>query len=300
LSSENVNCNVTSNSAGTERLVFKWKDEFKNQFNQLLIVNVDKLNHVVEIDGDTTQDSINDCVNNFTTELQHLMEPLFSVQTSYTCSTHTNTCRSNDQRGNINIKSNRYMEDKPWFDDRLKQLRLSYLSALADFNIMKNEATHTNLKNKKRRYKLLERKLKRQYKETEGNMLEYLKKYNPKQFYSKFSGKSKYKKHSLTLDQLYKHFNDLSGGSSSNNTDTSNIDDNPVFTDNTESTIYEELDNCITEQEVLDAIRNLKRGKTHGPDGILNECFIEGKQLLVPILTKMFNNILYSGYFPES
>jgi hypothetical protein len=48
------------------------------------------------------------------------------------------------------------------------------------------------------------------------------------------------------------------------------------------------------------AISNLKRSKSHGIDGLLNEYFIEYKDLLLPLLNKLFNDILISGLFPEA
>ena len=48
---------------------------------------------------------------------------------------------------------------------------------------------------------LLDRKLNRQYKQNEGK-IKNLKKYNPKQFYSKFGEKDKNKKSLFTLDRL--------------------------------------------------------------------------------------------------
>jgi hypothetical protein len=42
----------------------------------------------------------------------------------------------------------------------------------------------------------------------------------------------------------------------------------------------------------LVAISNLKRNKSHGIDGLLNEYFIEYRDLLLPLLNKLFNGIL--------
>ena len=43
----------------------------------------------------------------------------------------------------------------------------------------------------------------------------------------------------------------------------------------------------------------LKRDKATGFDNIMNEYLITGKTLLLPILCKLFNNILDTGNFPE-
>jgi hypothetical protein len=49
----------------------------------------------------------------------------------------------------------------------------------------------------------------------------------------------------------------------------------------------EELDRIITDDEILVAISNLNRSKSHGIDGLLNEYFIEYKDLLLPLLNKL-------------
>ena len=68
-----------------------------------------------------------------------------------------------------------------------------------------------------------------------------------------------------------------------------------------DDTIYEELDFPITIDEIDRCINKLKRGKSHGDDCILNEFLIEFKDTtLLPMLHDLFNNVLDSGYFPDS
>ena len=118
-------------------------------------------------------------------------------------------------------------------------------------------------------------------------MLDYLKKYNPKQFYSMFGGTNT--KPLLTLNQLYVHFKDLNINDDANN-DTANTDDVDTTTDG-EHSIYDELDNSFTDQDIVQAINNPKKGKAHGLDGIVNECLIEGRTYLAPLFVRMFNDI---------
>lgn len=63
--------------------------------------------------------------------------------------------------------------------------------------------------------------------------------------------------------------------------------------------IFEELDCPITEKEIVDAIKRLKKEKSHGTDLLINEYFIEFKDYLVPIILRLFNRILSSGFFPN-
>ena len=59
-----------------------------------------------------------------------------------------------------------------------------------------------------------------------------------------------------------------------------------------------ELDNPNTEQEVRQAIKNLKAGKASGPDNICAEFLKYAAQFVVPFLTKLFNKLYDTSYFP--
>ena len=59
-----------------------------------------------------------------------------------------------------------------------------------------------------------------------------------------------------------------------------------------------ELDNPITEQEVRQAIKNLKTGKASGLDNICAEFLKYAENFVVPFLTKLFNKLYDTSYFP--
>ena len=82
------------------------------------------------------------------------------------------------------------------------------------------------------------------------------------------------------------------GNSLNNNIDNmlKNIECNKVFN---------ELDSKITMKELLDALISLKNNKSSGFDRITNEMLKYGKDHLCTPLLKLFNKILYSGFFPK-
>jgi len=67
---------------------------------------------------------------------------------------------------------------------------------------------------------------------------------------------------------------------------------------NLHDTAYDELDMDITSEEIVLAIKNLNTNKACGIDGILNKYLINCKNVLVPSLVELFNNVSMSGYFP--
>ena len=105
--------------------------------------------------------------------------------------------------------------------------------------------------------------------------------------------KSSCKQPAVSLNDLFLHFKSLA------DTDAvEEIEGNACST--VTHSLFTELDIPITEVEIRQAVKNIKRGKAHGEDGMLNECFIEGLEYFIAPLLILFNNILKSGHFPAS
>ena len=65
------------------------------------------------------------------------------------------------------------------------------------------------------------------------------------------------------------------------------------------SIMFDELNLNFSHDEVLQSIKQLKTNKSGGPDNLINEFFIHGKIVLVPILCNLFNKIFETGIFPQ-
>ena len=63
--------------------------------------------------------------------------------------------------------------------------------------------------------------------------------------------------------------------------------------------MFSELDEHISEQEIVSAIKKLHSGRSGGPDRLLNEFFIHGIGILPKYLSKLFNVIFESGHYPS-
>lgn len=66
------------------------------------------------------------------------------------------------------------------------------------------------------------------------------------------------------------------------------------------SKFFEELDKNISIDELKEAIGNLRPGKSHGEDGILNEYFVKFQDYILPILHNLLNYILNTGFFTST
>ena len=96
--------------------------------------------------------------------------------------------------------------DKPWFTPELKIMFTTYRVVLSTFNRDKNfKKSSTCSCCKIKHYKCMESRLKRCYLGREGDMLEHMRKCNPKVFYKYFKKKQP-KQSMIPSDTFFEHF----------------------------------------------------------------------------------------------
>jgi exonuclease III len=277
-------CDGETQYCGAKRNVYRWNPEYSEQCREAVRVNLDTLDF--DVDSIVSQDSMNTCVDSFSKCLHDVMLPF--VNGGSRCSVPTTR-----HSGKI-PKVQARQDDKPWFDADLKACYSQYISALKVFNKEKTSENHDILMQKKKRYKSTHNTRKQSYMRTEGNMLSQLKRNNPRQFYAKFAKKTS--KCSVPLQKLFEHFKDLA----SENQQDIDVNNSVGDSNDTNDTVFEELDKQIDADEICRAIHGLKTCKSHAEDCILNEYLIEFKDMLLPRLCRLFNCILDTGLFPTS
>ena len=62
--------------------------------------------------------------------------------------------------------------------------------------------------------------------------------------------------------------------------------------------MFSELNTRITITEITAAINQLKTNRSGGPDCLINEMFIVGKNALMNVFYTLFNKIFENAYFP--
>ena len=72
------------------------------------------------------------------------------------------------------------------------------------------------------------------------------------------------------------------------------------FLDTEIQVMFSELDIEITRDEILKSIKQLKNGKSGGPDQLLNEFISHGQHVFLPYLHTLLNKLLNTGYFLSS
>ena len=63
--------------------------------------------------------------------------------------------------------------------------------------------------------------------------------------------------------------------------------------------MFDEINVPISYDEINTAIGQLSNGKSGRPDKILNECFVHGREVLLPALHILFNKVFENSYFPK-
>lgn len=255
----------------------RWNPDYYDEAKGVLLSCLENLNITSESVDVECQNTIDTAVDQFTSQLSKAFEPFFEIKIK-PVNKHRKTAYSTV----MSI-------DKPWWTAEAQRKYNTYRRDLFLFNRNKTESTHECLLRSKKEYKVLTARLKRQYQQAEGNMLDFLRKSNPKAFYRNFRGKQR-QQTNINPSVFYEHFKNIAHAMNASEKSTECIDADPIF---------EELDCPITEKEIVDAIKRLKKEKSHGTDLLINEYFIEFKDYLVPIILRLFNRILSSGFFPN-
>ena len=98
----------------------------------------------------------------------------------------------------------------------------------------------------------------------------------------------------LSKDEFFNHFKSLNAPQKVFKQQLLNLEQKLLLKEK-ESLNFNELDFNISEDEVLSAIKKLKKNKSGGLQLITNDILMAGKFQLTPSLTFLFNKILISG-----
>ncbi len=107
----------------------------------------------------------------------------------------------------------------------------------------------------------------------------------------------KTEKNNIDIDVFHEYFKNLNAGD-----DDESDDESEAFLNNAcDNLLYDNIINGeITEDEVSNAIKNLKNGKAAGIDDFVNEYFKYSTPALISIYCKLFNVVFNTGVVPES
>lgn len=251
-----------------------WDSTKVTEFNRQLMNNYEHIQHMTY---DLTNQPIDHVVKEFT---QFIHDNAFDVfGTTY----RSKSCRS--RPGKVN---------REWFDENCVSAKHEFTTARNRFNRDKNEQTRLNFIQARTSYNRVKRKAYQAYKIKEGRRINNLAKSNPRKFWKNINRtykKSSPTPDSLTVDELYNHFENVFGEQSLN-PDNIEPDINQSYS--------EDLDANFTESELRSAIFSQNNNKMPGIDNIPSEILKASYDVISPLLLSLYNRMYATGEYPRS
>ena len=185
---------------------------------------------------------------------------------------------------------------KPWFNTDCRTARDLYHRRRKLYNKNKSEYNKMLLKQVSKNYKNTISKSVKHYKDTNIKKLRTLENADPKQYWKILNSNQPKKNIEAGLEELYNHFKNVN--------QLAQREDGaiPTYFANNKSIhpVKEQINQPITETEILEAINGLRNDKSCGIDNIKNEHIKFTSQIMLPIYCKLFNVIFESGLIPEN
>lgn len=192
---------------------------------------------------------------------------------------------------------NKTSPDKPWFNVKCKQARNLYHKTRYMYNKYKTDFYKSILKIVSKKYKKTLSRHHTSYKNKKINKLRSMKYSNPRGYWRIINSDKKSCTTEATVENFYEYFKEMNDEKNHSETEI-NIDLSNGYETNDIAEI--ELNQQITESEVLSNIKTLKNNKAAGFDSVINEHIKSTAHILLPVYTKLFNLILDSCVIPES
>ena len=275
-------CNNPVNELYYDDEIVKWNDNFKSIFRTSLIAKLPLLNNIIT-DVNLNKQSVSSAVRDFTAVMREVTDPLFVKHVT--------------RKPFSNFSDVPLGNRKEWFDKDCDDARNRYLHAQNAFYQNKSEKNRMYLCCRKKEYKNLIRIKKRLFVRRKICEIEKLKSCKPKQFWKHFKKPKGKVDGNVSLNQFYSYFSQLEHDIfQSRNKDADDFCNEYDFNNCSDN---ESFNSKITVEEVIVAINKLNRCKASGIDGLINEYFIESKDIISGHICDIFNAIFDSGCFPE-
>lgn len=230
---------------------------------------------------------IEEMINNGNVSSHALNEIVANIGTLFkTCSKETFGEQKSSYQNNTD-------KIKPWFNAECSRARNLYHKCRKMYNKYKTEYYKNVFKSVSKKYKRILTVSNRKYKDNKIKQIRTLKTTDPRKYWKIINPQSKTDKNMAPLDDLYNFFK------ASNTTDSSDTDNNMNYEEVENDELNEEINTSISENEILQAVKNLKNNKSSGVDDIVNEQIKTTISYMLPIYHKLFNVIFDTGIIPE-
>ena len=265
---------------------FVWKAEFKNEYINRLNddATTEQLNSLhTYISSCDDENGINSCLDEFVSIFNHVCAPIF---------------KKTKQGPPCNDFS--FKKENPWYTEECNEKKHYFLYLLNKYRESKTDEKRVNMVKARSDYKMLLKKCRYEYDREKTNKFVSAKNKNAKLYWNMLKELSHVKPANIPLSRFEEYFISVNNPSDpfyAPDEDVLNF--NERYVNEEFGIMFEELNVNFTAEEILKAIKQLKTNKSSGPDRLINEFFIHGKNVLLPILLSLFNKIFEKGTFPE-
>ncbi|XP_078607973.1 uncharacterized protein LOC144879949 [Branchiostoma floridae x Branchiostoma japonicum] len=199
-------------------------------------------------------------------------------------------------RQRVNTPNNQ----EEWFDLDCKQAKKVLSRSLHKYRRVQCENNWKIFKQAKLEYKALVRAKRRAHRENMRTKLRTVQR-DPKEFWRLVKGKKVNSMGNIGAQEFANYFEGLYNESGEDYTVEESINITELLQNmlSHSDQFIDSLDEEITEQEILDSVKNLKTGKASGIDNLLPEFFKESISVLLPYLKILFNKCFNFGVIPR-
>ena len=197
-----------------------------------------------------------------------------------------------------NTKLESSMRNKQWFNKDCRTARKKFHLAKRINNRHKTVENKTNVVLASKENKKVMDNCVQRYRYDLSQKLKNLRSTNPKDYWKILNASSKDKKCAVDINDMYNFLKDVN---------KSEFEEQYHQDSNYSASIASEfneisdelLNSVIREDDIIEAVRKIRNGKSPGFDSILNEHISSTLSIFMPVYLKFFNIIYESGFVPE-
>ena len=266
---------------------YAWKPEFKAHFvNSLQLDSTrDKLNILdSKISESSSDEDVTTCLSDFSNIINEIAEPIFKLIKPKNW--------EHEEFSNSNAN--------PRYSDECRGKKFMFLHTLNAYRESQTDETRIAMVKARSEYKSLIRKCRYNYDKEKTSRFITAKHKNARMYWNMLKEAAGMRPANISLSAFEQYFKAVN-----NVNDPFYAPDEDVmffierYEKNEFDIMFDELNLDFSTEEIGKSINQLKTNKSAGPDYLINEFFIHGKQVLVPVLRNLFNMLFERGYFPE-
>ena len=244
---------------------------------QKLIVYIDELNLKKDVIEDVNKNCIDEIVNDVSEVFLNAAKKTFGIF-------HNNNNEARIQTG----KSS----NKDWFSKECKQARKDFRKCKRLYKHYGSNLFRERLRISEKNYKRIMDENIKSYNNNLRSKMKNLRSKNPREFWKIWNKRSK-SGNNIDIESLFNFFKEV-------NTNRYDGENYVLHNNLNENSWNNLLNDCITAEEVMKAVRNLKNNKSPGDDMVVNEYISSTIEYMIDIYVSLFNLILDTGVLPRA